>query len=241
MIMSLFAYALAQVDLALSPPRLELNVSPGSVANAQVRLYNDGNEDNISTSFEDFTLFPDGSIVYLPAGSDFYSLCEHMNVLPASLSLQHDENAEVTVQVSMPEDAEGTYHCVVFFETSPRPGEQGGVQVLTTGKIGLIVYATASPQYDAQITEIDATAESVRLVVENYGNALMRPSGSLQILNAAGEQVERVEISSFPLLRDGFRELELAMPELDPGRYVVFASLQYRSVRLAAEGVVDVP
>ena len=239
----LLSPAAAQVDLSVSPPRLELTVPPGGTATGSVTLVNGGAAQAMAVVLEDFLLTPEGEALYLPAESLDSSLCPHLTVLPNAFSLAAGVSTEITVQVVLPPGAEGAYSCVAFFRTAPEPTAEGGVQLLFAGQVGLTVYATAagSGRQEGLISELEATPETVRFVFENRGNTLLRPKGAVRVVSEDGEEVAQVPVDEFPLLPEGYREVQLELPELPRGRYAVFVLLDTGDLPFAAEGVLEVP
>jgi hypothetical protein len=75
----LLAQVLAQVDLALSPARLELVLPPGGEVTESVRVRNGlDREEALSVALRPFTLTPQGDVAESPERN----LCPHLTATP---------------------------------------------------------------------------------------------------------------------------------------------------------------
>ncbi len=235
-----FSAAWAQVDLLISPARLELRLPPGGVWTGEVAVKNGlPKEESLSLLLTPFTLGEDGTP--LPGGER--DLCPHLELLPTALVLPPGGEARVRLSLRAPA-GEGTYACMVFFTGTPRVLGRG-LTLSVRPQVGLAVYATLEgterPAFKAQV---GGEGRALPLLLENPGNVLLRLSGEVRILSLQGEEVARLGFADLPLFPGGRRRLALEPepePPLPPGRYraVLLASTPYGEY--AAEGVWVVP
>ena len=61
--------------------------------------------------------------------------------------------------------------------------------------------------------KFDLTSRSFSFVMQNQGNALLRMTGSLTLLDAKGAQLVSIPVQEFPLLPGGKRIGSVALPE----------------------------
>jgi P pilus assembly chaperone PapD len=88
----LLAQVLAQVDLALSPARLELVLPPGGEVTEVVRLTNGlDREEPLSVALKPFALTPQGEVAESPERN----LCPHLTATPTAFTVPPRGTAEV--------------------------------------------------------------------------------------------------------------------------------------------------
>jgi hypothetical protein len=92
------AQVLAQVDLALSPARLELVLPPGGEVTEVVRLTNGlDREEALSVALRPFALTPQGGV----AESDERNLCPHLTATPTAFTVPPRGTAEVRLTLGL--------------------------------------------------------------------------------------------------------------------------------------------
>lgn len=236
----LLAQALAQVDLALSPARLELVLPPGGEVTEVVRLTNGlDREEPLSVALRPFTLTPQGDV----AESDERNLCPHLTVTPTAFTVPPRGTAEVRLTLKAPPGAEGTLACLVVFTAQPRPTGLGGLRITASPSLGLAVYLTLrGTERPALRAKVGGEGKALPLLLENPGNVLQRVTGEARVFDGEGKEVTRLPIAELPVFPGGYREVALE-PEapLPPGRYRVVLILESAYGRYAAEGVWAVP
>ncbi len=239
-LMNPLAQALAQVDLALSPARLELVLPPGGEVTEVVRLTNGlDREEPLSVALRPFTLTPQGDV----AESDERNLCPHLTVTPTAFTAPPRGTAEVRLTLKAPPGAEGTLACLVVFTAQPRPTGPGGLRITASPSLGLAVYLTLrGTERPALRAKVGGEGKALPLSLENPGNVLQRVTGEARVFGGEGKEVARLPIAELPVFPGGYRELALE-PEapLSPGRYRVVLILESAYGRYAAEGVWAVP
>ncbi len=228
----LLSSALA-ADIGITPPRLELSGRPGETVSATVTVLTTAPaEQQIATELSDWSLDPEGDIVFLPASSFIYSASDWLNLDMTDFILESSGSQEVRVSLSIPADTalEGTYQSMVFFTVVPVQTETSGVGVLTTTRIGLAVYLTITGTEAPELELLDFYQEddnSLSLAILNLGNTMSRLSGVVELRDETGAMKYRLEVPDVPVLRDSERELRLEFPEaLESGFYVALALVQ---------------
>lgn len=138
-VFALFLSALAQVNLTLSPARVELSLAPGEPFSFPVVVQNGlSQEEPLTVRLSPFRVREDGSVEELPLGGD---LCQALLVRPTAFTVPPLDRVEVRVEGRAPE-GQGTLACLVVFTAQPRPSRQGGLSVSVRPEIGLAVYVT---------------------------------------------------------------------------------------------------
>ena len=237
---SLLNLALAQIDLTLSPARLELSLPKGGEVVEVVRLTNGlDREEPLSVRLTPFALTPEGGVVESPERN----LCPHLIVTPTAFTVPPRGTAEVRLALKAPLEGEGTLACLVLFSAQPRPAQGRGVRITTSPALGLAVYLTLrGTERPALRARVGGEGKALPLLLENPGNVLQRLTGEARVFDGEGKEVARLPLAELPVFPGGYRELALE-PEtpLPPGRYRVVLILESAYGRYAAEGVWAVP
>lgn len=234
-------------DIGISPPRQSLTVAAGGTAITTVRVLTTSDASQlVAAETGDWTMSPTGDLGYLPAGTLPNSAATWIVLEEDAFGLEPSGAREVRLAITVPPDAEGTHHAMVFFTVVPPATEAAGVGVTTTTRVGLTVYVTVAGTERSGSELVDLyqpDARSVAAVVVNTGNTVMRLGGALELRNEAGDVVHRLAVPDVPVLRESERELRFDLPDdLAPGFYVVLALIQDdRGGLLAGELPIEVP
>ncbi len=213
--------ALAQVDLTLSPARLELALPKGAEAEERVVLRNGlPKEEAIVLRLAPFALDKDGA----PVPSKERDLCPYL-------------------QGEGPPGGGGTLACLVVFAGEARPVGTGGFRLSTRPQLGLAVYLTlGGTEKPALRAKVGGEGKALPVVLENPGNVLQRVALEARVYDGEGKERARLRAEDLPVFPGGYREVFLAPEEsLPPGRYRVALLVAGPYGRYAAEGVWDVP
>jgi len=247
-LLALFAIAHA-ADIGVSPGRLDLTVPAGEpfVTTISV-LTSAGADQQIASSRGDWTIDPSGRTLFLPPGSTSTSASDWIELDADDFVLPPRSRRVVRLAIDIPDDAglEGTYQTVLFFTVVPPPTESRGVGVITTTRVGLIVYVTIAGTERAGSELVDlyqADDRTITAVILNTGNTVMRLGGEIQLRDEAGAVRHTLEVPDVPVLRESERELTFDLPDdLEPGFYVALALIQdSRGGVLAGELPLEVP
>ena len=236
-------------DIGISPGRLDLTVPVGEpfVTTVSV-LTSAAAEQQIAASRGDWTIDPTGQTLFLPPGSTAHSASTWVELDADDFVLPAGSRRLVRLAIDVPTDPglEGTYQTVLFFTVVPPPSEARGVGVVTTTRVGLIVYVTIAGTERAGSELVDlyqADDRTITAVILNTGNTVMRLGGEIQLRDEAGEVRHVLEVPDVPVLRESERELTFTLPdEVEPGFYVALALIQdSRGGVLAGELPLEVP
>lgn len=236
-------------DVGLSPPRLELSGQPGQTVTETVTLFTSSrSQQQISAEMSDWTLDPEGGLVFMPVGSTQHSASGWFALEATDFLIEAEGARSVRLSVTLPDDPglEGTYQGVVFFRVVPPDSATAGVGVVTTTRIGLIVYITVAgtEQGGSELIDVFQDDEaSLTVVVANTGNTLMRLSGVVELRGEDGETKHRLDVGDLAVLRESERDITLSLGEdVDPGFYIALALLEdSRGGLLVGELPIEVP
>lgn len=245
--------ALAQMGVGVSPPRTEQNAQPGSEITQTISIDNPDPAHHIDVQayFEDALLAPDGSVIYITAGSHPLSLSEWASVSPIEFGLGPSSSQDVNYTIRVPSDAKpATYWSILFFESEPPAAadEPQGFSIATVIRVGHIIYVTVGhPTLEGNIANISFDAAgrpgAVRITFQNSGDGLMRLNGHVEVRSTVGELLQVLSLDDVASFPGATHDLVLPLTEpLPSGEYVVLAVLDYGEASvIAGEGQVVVP
>jgi hypothetical protein len=234
-------------DIGLTPPRLAIAAPAGGTATATFTVLTSASiEQTIESRTSDWLFDVAGDITFVPPGTLTHSAARWLALDAEIFALEPSGSRELRLEVSVPPDAEGTHHAMVFFTVVPPPTDTPGVGVTTTTRVGLTVYVTVTgtERGGAELVDLyQPDPSTLAAVVVNTGNTVMRLGGAIELRNEAGDVVHRLPVPDVPVLRESEREVRFDLPDdLEPGFYVVLALIEDdRGGLLAGELPIEVP
>ena len=244
---TLFWAAAFAADIGITPPRQTLTAAPGqSVTTTVTVLTTAATEQRVATEISDWTLGVSGELTYLPAASLPISAAPWLAIESDEFLLTPGGSRSLRIEVTVPPDAKGTHHAMVFFTVVPQATDAPGVGVTTTTRIGLTVYVTVTgtERPGSELVDLyQPDPTTLAAVVVNTGNTVMRLGGAIELRDEAGDVVHRLPVPDVPVLRESEREIRFDLPDdLEPGFYVVLALIEDdRGGLLAGELPIEVP
>jgi hypothetical protein len=227
----------AQVDLGLSPMRIDLPGVPGRNVSGSLNLSNGGAVKSrvrveLLDLYIDETTTPQ-FVADAPSEAD-YSCRTWLSANPMEMELGAQSHILVRYTIRIPAGApERSYHCALGFRTLPAPNEHTGPQMVTSVRMIAAFYATVGKPVVSGVIKsvaLEPVADGAWrgiVTMENSGSMLYRPIGTVKILDAAGTEVESLELPSFPVLPK--REQRFVLPvktSLVPGPYTLKARVE---------------
>jgi hypothetical protein len=239
--MLVFTWPLAaQVDLGLSPMRVDSTAVPGKPISGSLILSNAG----LATSrvrVELLDLYLDETttpqfVPNAPAEAD-YSCRNWLSVNPMELEIEPRSQVLIRYTVRVPATAsERSYHCALGFRTLPLASEEQGTRMRTAVRMIAVFYPTVGKPVISGVIK-DLKLEPVAnpagplwravVIMENTGLMLYRPVGDLEVLDSSGKVIESKKLASFPVLPKRQQRFVLALKDsLRPGRYTLKARIE---------------
>ncbi|HEY2014072.1 MAG TPA: hypothetical protein VGH38_11265 [Bryobacteraceae bacterium] len=230
----------AQVDLGLAPMRVEFPASPGRPYSGTLSLSNGGNGKS-RVRAELLDLYVDENttpqfVANAPAEAE-YSCQSWLSVNPMEFEIEPQSQVPVRFTVRVPDGAsDRSYHCAIGFRTLPAPSEETGTAMRTAVRMIAAVYPiVGKPPILGEIKElkleqVPGDAKPVWqavVVMENSGSMLYRPTGELEVVDAAGKVVESQKLPTFPALPN--RQQRYLLPltsDLESGQYTLRARVE---------------
>ncbi|MDQ1352546.1 MAG: hypothetical protein QG657_2852, partial [Acidobacteriota bacterium] len=188
------------------------------------------------------------------AGTTKYSLADYLRLNPTSLDLEPTEEKIVRFTVNMPQDIDGEFQGILFFQTLPRGYKTPatGKQIMVSTRIGAGIYAAAkhTVNFSSEISGLffkqtqkqspDNSSFHYALLYHNNGNIHLRPTGKVKILDAAGKELSSTPVNenNSSVLRDSVRFFEgdfKNVPAFPDGSYKIVAEIDYGKEILETE------
>jgi len=224
----------AQVDLVISPIRVEHQVAAGGSETNIIQVRNESAKaERIRVYMEDWTMDKKGNITYARPGKSPNSCAPWMQVNPTDFRLDPGTR-EVRYTITVPPGAKpGSYWTAIIFEAMPtQEGKPTGKKMGVRGRIGAIIYETlGNPEIKANFQDFKMDAGKKEpvfiLTLANGGAGFYRLRKSyINIKNSQGVDVARLEVPEIPLLPGASREIEIKPSKpLPKGEYLAEAVL----------------
>jgi hypothetical protein len=250
--------ACAQVDVGLSPMKVEFPAAAGKPYSGTLVLTNAGTvktriRAELLDLYVDETTTPQ-FVSNAPAEAE-YSCRSWLSANPMELELEPHTQVPVRYSVRVPAGAsERSYHCALGFRTLPAPNEASGTTMHTAVRMIAVFYpilgkpAISGIIKDLKLEQVpngSGTLWRAIAIMENSGLMLYRPTGELEIVDPSGKVVESVKLASFPALPKRLQRYVLPLKtSLSPGPYTLRArievagEIQEASVAVTAEAAV---
>jgi len=233
-------------DIGISPPRVMLTGHPGETITTIVSVVTTaGAEQVVAGDVGDWTIDIHGALRLFPAGALPHGLGAWIALETTEMILPPRSSREVRVSITIPDDATGTHHGMVFFTVVPPPSETGGVGVTTTARVAFTIYVTIAGTEvgGSELVDLYQDDDDLTAVIVNTGNTVMRLGGVVELRDEGGTVRHRIQVPDVPVLRESERELKLSLPDdVEPGFYVALALVEdSRGGLLVGELPFDVP
>jgi hypothetical protein len=230
---------MAQVDLGLSPMRVELPVAPGRSYSGTLVLTSAA-QVKTRVRAELLDLYVDESttpqfVASAPAEAA-HSCRSWLSANPMEFEMPARGQMLVRYSLRVPTGAsERSYHCALGFRSLPPVGENQGTTMHTAVRMITVFYPIVGKPPIAGIIK-DLKLESVSspsgttwravVVMENSGLMMYRPAGSVDILDSSGKVIESQKLASFPSLPNRQQRYVLVLrTALSPGPYTLRAQI----------------
>ena len=240
--------------MALAPARFELEMKPGTETTVVVNLdYKSGGDPTkparIVASLNDWDLTRDGRVEYYPANTRPNSASPWLIYSPGEASVTPGTVHQIRVTVAVPANAApGDHLSALVIEQRPDSVKylQDKRQVIVRYRLASVFYIkvgnlTRKGSFENLFAEYTPNGVLVTPFLKNEGNSVIRPDGSVVIVDVNGKTVaEMSNLEQLPVLAGS----EIAQPlliekKLAPGLYSVKYRVDFQDGRPATEGVTD--
>ncbi|MBN1871907.1 MAG: hypothetical protein JW800_04965 [Candidatus Omnitrophica bacterium] len=185
-------------SLFISPSSYKETAKPGQTVTGTVRIINEGKTElGIRAYEQDWTYEPDGTKVFHPPGTTPLSCSKWIQVFPRKFRVQAGSDRTVQFNITVPENAEGGYYSVIFFESFDISESEKGenrVTVQFAARLGCVIYIETEGKsiHRGIIESLSVTPPSstkpleMSLVFKNQGNTYLSADGTLSIIDDGG-------------------------------------------------------
>ena len=216
--------------------------------------YDQADPIHVKAYVNDLVYLPDGSNDFLSAGATPWSVNDWLKLSPTEFNIPAGEEVKVRYIAQIPKATQGGRYGVVFFEVSPPlnqlKGKTGAAINLRIGSIFLITVA-GTERYSAELQDFvigkpdAAGAFTLFCNVRNNGNILVRPHGTIKIIDADQAQIAELQINQektgvLPGTNRQF-SVQYNQGKITPGKYFAQIVLDYGGdVLLGGQAAFDV-
>ena len=199
-------------SMAVAPLSLRLPIAPGEQGAGTFLVRNTGTDPIVvHISLHDWWRTPEGKFQILPAGSLERSCAPWLVYSATTLELAPGEEAQVSVQVTVPEEVGGDHWALLLVAEEPQPvEEQQAEEGLTSTTRVVVTYAVKILQQDPVNSSPAAEIRGIELVSQdplvlqvryaNTGNCHITGQGTVELRDIFGETVRSYTVTPFPLL-----------------------------------------
>ncbi|HUS05789.1 MAG TPA: hypothetical protein VMZ52_05825 [Bryobacteraceae bacterium] len=227
----------AQVDLGLTPMRVEIPAVAGKAYSGSLSLSNAGTaKARVRVEMVDFYVDENMTPQFVGnvPGEAEYSCRSWLSANPMEVEVEPRSQVTVRYTVRTPAAAsERSYHCALGFRSLPSADPQAGTAMRTAVRLITVFYATVGKPpvvgtiKDLKLEPVAPNLWRAVLLMENAGLMLYRPVGDVQLVNEAGKVVESQAVSSFPVLPKRTQRFLLPMKNLSAGaKYTLRARIE---------------
>jgi hypothetical protein len=258
--------AQAQLGLALVPMRVELKMASGQQLSGALKLSSEsGVKTRIRAEVDDFFIDDTDTPQFerdIPQEAA-HSCKKWLSLNPMEIELEKGGFLLVRYTFRLPPDvAEGSYNCGAGFTTLPPANQaaQGMGMNMAVRIVAAFYIQVGSPAVLGSLKEIKLEATppappppgspegtpgtkagwQAVVVLENQGKMHFRPTGKLEVLDAAGKAVETVDFPSLPILRERSQRVIFPLKtHLEPGHYQLKVNVDIGTSEIQ-QGTADV-
>ena len=238
-------------SMAVAPLSLRLPIAPGEQGAGAFLVRNTGTDPIVvHISLHDWWRTPEGKFQILPAGSLERSCAPWLVYSATTLELGPGEEAQVSVEVTVPKEVEGDHWALLLVAEEPQPvEEQQAEEGLTSTTRVVVTYAVKILQQDPENGAPAAEIRSIELVSQdpltlqvyyaNTGNCHITGQGTVELRDIFGETVRSYTVTPFPLLPGEERVVTIEDTTGEPlpeGLYYAIALLDFGGEYLVQGG-----
>jgi hypothetical protein len=246
--------------LNISPPSLKASVEPGGSTSGSITVQNNSEKDiGILVYTQDWLYNPDGSKTFYAAGTKPFSCAKWIRLFPKKFQLEAGGRMAVQYTINLPENAEGGYYAVIFFESVPTGELEGdeGMMVRFAGRLGTIVYLETKGKSirKGAIESLSVTPPQSNRPLEmvlsfkNMGNVYIGAKGVLNIIDEEGSVYGKKRFGPVNTLPGDTRETQVEwLGELEEGTYYTVITLdigteepivEERKIEIVSGGAIE--
>lgn len=245
--------------IGISPYIVDMTTKKGEDGSRIIKVFNDSKlKFKVDAIAHDIGFDEKGNKIHKPAGFFKSSVAKYVEIIPSSFELSKNETKEVKVIIKTPKEWTGGNGALVLFDAVPaKPdlseADKKNIKARLDFKLSLgavilhQVEGTTVSSSNIISTDIQSKKSgrkiSFDLGVKNTGNAFIKTSGFISVLNSNDGYVGKVEIPKvvvFPGKTDTINT-QFEGQKLEPGEYHALITYEYndKSIILDKKFKVD--
>jgi len=229
-------------DFEVSPVILNFSANPGEIQQVTVTIRNHANiKQGYTFAFGDFEMDAEGNKKRMPAGTSSRSCANWITVSPAFIELNPNEERQITVIMTVPEDGSSTRWGMIYVQAAEEQNENPVDKQLTTGiKVvpRIVIQVNQSPRINtnfkasiANLVEVTTPGDSLRafsVIVTNTGDKIIEASVGLMLAELETAIQQKFPVTMQRVFPAESRTFTLYLPaNSGSGRHVLAAILDY--------------
>jgi len=200
---------MAQIGIGLSPMRVEMKIGPGQSNSGALELSNEtGGKMRIRGEVLDFTLDSTMTPQFnrSMAQEAEWSCRQWLMVNPMETEIGDNEKLIIRYTIRIPQNAPSRgYHCAAGFTAMAPAGAPKAIGMHNVVRAVAAFYATVGehrPRGEVAALALEKVGDAniAVLSLRNDADVHIRPLGYLEVLDAAGQSIETLEVPAFPVL-----------------------------------------
>lgn len=223
----------AELGIAMSPMRIEVKITPGDQYTDALGVTNDADEPiRVRGQLLDFSI----DQTMTPQFEDIieseakYSCRDWLQMNPREMDMKAGETVRARYTIRVPAGtAQGEYHCGAGYVSLPpilKDQPRMGVQIAVRAVAAIYVYVgepKSAPKFNGITIKPSASGMLVaEALMENQGQKHFRVNGFMEVKDASGSIVERLDYPTIPVLPGRLQPFPLIMrTALAPGNYTL--------------------
>lgn len=243
----------AAAQIAVDELELHVPLRPGATGlSRSFHAANPGDAPaNATISIEDWDRSDRGENRYYQLGSLPGTCGRHVGVFPSVLRFEPRSVQTIQVTVDSADAIPRGCYAILFVETARTHGPSSS-GLLYSVRYGVKLYVEPDAPTSGEVTAIeivprgaasaangaiaasDSAARVLNVSFHNSGPRQTETHGTVEVRRLDNSVASTIDIPEFPTLPGATRRLEIAVPRLPPGRYVLLAMLDYGGQEIAA-------
>lgn len=202
---------------SVSPPSFELDVNPGDVITNTIKVENLSDIDlEITANVQSFVAYGEEGQINLTEDDSEYSITNWITFEDDVFQVPANQVVNVPFTINVPDVAEpGSHYGAVVFSSNSVSTEPNTPNIVQ--EIGSIVLLRVPGDVEESATVVEFKSDKpyytdpkvmIHTLLENTGNVIVKPTGSIVILDLFGNEVQRIELTSNNILPGSKRSFD---------------------------------
>ena len=188
-------FEVSAFNINISDPIVHKKAKPGEAITGVLQLSNPSQQDvKVKAYLEDFTYVDpfNGSKKFSPAGSTKHSCANWIRFTPQDFTLAAYSQKNIDYSIQIPQDAQGGYEAVLFFETALGTTEpKAGYILEVMGRVGALFFVETEGSIKEAKIDFKVDGASLKGTFLNSGQVFIKSQGTYYIIDSEGLVLDR--------------------------------------------------